>query len=150
MNEKFDQWLMQTPLGRLAARAKAFWEAPPPPDPWTGEEDEAARSDEALPLCPHCLTPQEGTDWFCPKCGKAVGPYNNMMPFVNIFSVGEVARAGVGNEVPHNWLTRVGYALFAVAAYAFAFPIYLFRLVFRWRKPEQESGEQTRHEPPRG
>jgi hypothetical protein len=142
------EWLRQTAAGRMVERAEAFWAAPPP-DPWTGEEDEAAQSDDALPLCPRCLKPQEGTDWFCPKCGASVGPYNNLMPFVNTFSIGEVARAGVSDEVRRSSrFTRVGYVLFAVAAYTVMFPVYLFRLVFRWRRTEEGVVETETPEPP--
>ena len=108
--------------------------APLPPDPWSPDDDAAARSDDALPLCPRCLTPQKGTGWFCPKCGSSVGPYNNLMPYVSIYSIGEVARAGVGDDVPRNWLTRIGYVLFAVSAYAWFFPVYLVSLAFRRRR----------------
>jgi hypothetical protein len=148
MNQELIAWLRQTAAGRLVARAKAFWAAPPPTDPWGREEDEAARDDDALPLCPRCLTPQAGTDWFCPKCGAAVGPYNNLMPFVNTFSIGEVARAGVRDEFRRTRFTRIGYVIFAVAAYTFAFPVYLVRLILRWRRPEEGVVETETPEPP--
>lgn len=142
MNEDLKDWLRQSLFGRIAARAKAYWAAPPPPDPWTAEADEAVRSDEALPLCPRCLTPQEGTDWFCPKCGASVGPYNNLMPYVNTFSLGEVARAGVGNEVRRTWFTVVGYFLFAIGANLVLSPFYLIRLILRWKKTASDVSEE--------
>ena len=135
MNQEFVKWIKHTVAGRLADRIQAYWNEPPPSDPWSLEENQAVQADDALPLCPHCLAPQEGTGWFCPKCGAAVGPYNNLMPFINTFSIGEVALAGTTDAIRNNWMTRIGYVLFALSAYSLLFPVYLICRMFRKRKP---------------
>ena len=98
------------------------------PDPWGPEIDQAIRSPEALPVCHHCFTPQEQETWFCPECGAAIGPYNNYMPFINLFSEGEVFRNGVDKHVGHNFVTVVGYLLASISAYMIFAPVYWYFL----------------------
>jgi len=69
--------------------------APSTPDPWGPEVEEALQKEEAVAVCPHCLTPQAHNGWFCPECGSVSGQYGNYLPSVYIFSIGEAARAGV-------------------------------------------------------
>jgi len=59
-------------------------------DPLDAEVEQKLSEPEAVEVCPHCLTQQPPTAWFCKHCGKAVGPYNNLMPYLNVFSEGEV------------------------------------------------------------
>ncbi|MDR3457820.1 MAG: hypothetical protein P4N60_10275 [Verrucomicrobiae bacterium] len=93
-----------------------FWvrEAPTTPDPWDAETDKKLSEPETSQACHHCSTPLATTAWFCPHCGSAVGPYNNMMPYVFIFSEGEVLR----NSTSRNFRTRpliiIGYLLVAL------------------------------------
>jgi hypothetical protein len=60
------------------------------------------------------LTPQPSTAWFCRHCGRAVGPYNNLMPFVQIFSEGEVFRNGTCDRLRSSPLILVGYFLLSL------------------------------------
>ena len=99
-------------------------------DPWGAEVDEALNADDTRPLCHHCLTPQEHNGWFCPECGAVVGPYANYMPYVNIFSQGEVLRAGVSERLRRTPLTLIGYVLLS-----FAFFIDLVPLFLIWAPP---------------
>jgi hypothetical protein len=115
-------------------------EAPRTADPWEKETDEAINGDEALPLCVHCLTPQEHNGWFCPNCGATVGPFSNYMPFVYVFSAGEVLRAGVTEHMRSNWVIRMGYILISIGMFALAAPIYLFFLFKNLRRSRGAQG----------
>lgn len=102
--------------GVLGLVACVFWwlivrvrNAPVTPDPW-GDEIEKQLAD-APETCPHCSTPQPPTAWFCEHCGRAVGPYNNLMPYVYVFSQGEVFRSGTSERVRNRPLVVIGYAL---------------------------------------
>jgi hypothetical protein len=96
--------------------AVGFWrlivwvrDAPVTPDPWDAETEQQL---EAAPeICPHCSTPQPATAWFCEHCGRAVGPYNNLMPYVNVFSEGEVLRNGTHDRLRKSPLILIGYFL---------------------------------------
>jgi len=90
---------------------------PPPPDPWPPEVDTAVRRGNAVPVCHRCFTPQINTGWFCFNCGTAIGSYNNVLPYIRIFSVGEVLRAAVAPEIPLTRFKIVGYVLL-VSTYA--------------------------------
>src|SRR5713101_7005716 len=79
----------------LYAFGKWLLAGPRRPDPWGVEIEKAIEGDEAVPVCPHCLTPQEHEGWFCPGCGSVSGQYGNYLPNVYIFSIGEALRAGV-------------------------------------------------------
>jgi hypothetical protein len=118
-------------------------EAPRTVDPWGQETDEALNDEAAVPLCHHCLTPQEHNGWFCPECGATVGPYCNYMPYVYIFSQGEVLRAGVTEQLRRSRLITVGFVLLSLASYAIAAPVYW---VF-WLK-NLHRGEDVRPEVP--
>src|SRR5438270_680281 len=65
-------------------------ESPKTPDPWDAEIENQLHEPDAVEICPHCFTAQQPDGWFCPNCGKATGPYNNLMPFIYVFSEGEV------------------------------------------------------------
>jgi hypothetical protein len=56
------------------------------PDPWGPDIEQHVHDPQTPALCLRCLIPQQDDAWFCPECGSAVGPYNNYMPFVVIFS----------------------------------------------------------------
>jgi len=98
-------------------------------DPWGEEIDKAVNQEDALPVCHHCLTPQEHRAWFCPECGATVGPYCNYMPYVYIFAEGEVLRAGVTEHLRRSPLIIIGYLLFSLGMFAVAAPIYWFFLL---------------------
>ncbi len=124
-------------LGLLTYRI-VLWlmEANRTPDPWGDEIDKAINSDDAIPLCHHCLTPQEHTGWFCPECGATVGPYCNYMPYIYVFSEGEVLRAGVTERLRRRPLITLGYLLFSLGAFTVAAPIYWFFLFKNLRRNE--------------
>jgi hypothetical protein len=83
--------------------------APTKPDPWDAEVEKEI---EAAPeICPHCSTPQPPTAWFCEHCGRAVGPYNNLMPYIQVFSEGEVLRNGTQDRMRKSPLIVIGYFL---------------------------------------
>ena len=79
----------------LLNRLRRWWQQPPPPDPWSEELNAAVMKIDAVPVCHHCLEPQPPVGWFCPRCGTAVGPYNNLLPYVCIFSNLEVLLSGL-------------------------------------------------------
>lgn len=103
---------------------------PVAPDPWDTEIAEKLKEPDCVPVCHHCFTPQLHDKWFCPECGAAVGPYNNCLPYIHIFSEGEVLRNGVRNHLARNPLTVMGYLFFSTTEYLFFAPIYWY-LFFR-------------------
>ena len=118
-------------------------EAPPKPDPWDAEVERKLEEPEAVEVCHHCLTQQPPNAWFCEHCGSAVGPYNNMMPYLNVFSEGEVFRNGAADRLRSKPLIIAGYLLFSLSAYVFFAPIFwffLFKNLKRYR--EEKPGEQ--------
>jgi hypothetical protein len=110
-------------LWRLLVR---FRESPKTPDPWGEEIEKQLHEPDAVEICHHCFTPRSLSGWFCEHCGSAVGPYNNMMPFVNVFSEGEIFRNGVNDKLRASPFIIIGYLLFSLSAYAFFAPIYWF------------------------
>jgi len=103
-------------LGLLALAA--LWhliawvrEAPGTPDPWDAEVVQKLQDPDVQQVCHRCMTPQEPEAWFCKHCGAAVGPYNNLMPFLNVFSEGEVFRNGRSDRFRNRPFIAVGYLL---------------------------------------
>jgi hypothetical protein len=110
-------------------------ESPVRPDPWDAELEKKLSEPEAFEICPHCLTEQSSTAWFCQKCGSAVGPYNNLMPYVHVFSEGEVFRNGVAGRFRNRPLVLIGLILIALSTYFVFAPIYLILLFYNWTRP---------------
>lgn len=90
-------------------------DAPRTPDPWDAEVEQKLQDPEAQPICHRCMTPQEPDAWFCKHCGAAVGPYNNLMPFLNVFSEGEVLRNGLSDRFRNRPFIAVGYFLISLS-----------------------------------
>ena len=109
--------------------------APVKPDPWDAAVDQKLAEPETPESCTHCSTPQPPGTWFCPHCGCATGTYNNVMPFLYLFSEGEVWRNGVHNRIQARPLIIIGYLLYSLASMAFFAPIYW---VFLFRNLRQD------------
>jgi hypothetical protein len=101
-------------------------DAPATPNPWSVEIEESLQQTDATPICHRCLTPHQSEARFCEYCGSAVGTYNNWMPYVCIFSQGEVFRNGVTDKLRASPLTIVGYLLYSLGNYFIFAPIYWF------------------------
>jgi hypothetical protein len=139
-------------VGEVAAAALAFvllWRAfvragqiPASPDPWDKEIEKALHEPEAEEVCHRCFDPVPQGSWFCGHCGCAVGPYNNLMPYINVFSQGEVLRNGVNDKLCQNALIVAGYLLVSLNLYFVFAPIYWIFL-FRNLQRQKESVEQT-------
>ena len=120
-------------------------------DPWDAETEKRLHEPDAVEICPHCLTAQEPDGWFCPKCNRATGPYNNLMPFINVFSEGEVLRNGASGKLRPTPLIVIGYILisfslvFSFSGHAFFIglvpaifvPIYWFRLLKNFARQDE-------------
>lgn len=118
----------------LGAMIRDWWQVqfPEPTGPlypWSDEEQEAVNRPDAVRICHRCTAPQEHPGWFCPECGAATGPYNNCMPFVNIFSTGEVLRAGIDKETRFAKWVYPTYFLFGAFECLIFFPLYWIRLI---------------------
>lgn len=108
-------------VGGYAATGLAlyfFWrlivwvrDSPARPDPWETDVAQKLDDPETPETCPHCSTPQPPTAWFCEHCGRAVGPYNNLMPYLQVFSEGEVLRNGTNDRMRKSPLIVIGYFL---------------------------------------
>jgi len=118
-------------------------EAPSKPDPWDAEVEQKLSEPEAVEVCPHCLTQQPPTAWFCKHCGKAVGPYNNLMPYLNVFSEGEVLRNSATGRLRKRPFILIGNFLIILAINPLFAPIYWFLVLFNLNRPpmEQETAE---------
>jgi hypothetical protein len=131
-------------LWRVFVRA---WQTPTSPDPWDKEIEGALHEPEAVEVCHRCFDPVTPNSWFCEHCGCAVGPYNNLMPYLHVFSEGEVLRNGVKDRLPQNALIIAGYLLifagymvdFSNLSLVFA-PIYW---IFLFRNLKRQKVAQT-------
>jgi len=95
-------------------------------DPWSKEVDEAVRSPEAQPVCSNCLMPQEHHFWFCRECGRPTGEYLTVMPYLQLFVVGEILQRGVVGEPERRGWVTFGFIVISVVEYAFFAPLYWF------------------------
>jgi len=113
-------------------------EAPPKPDPWDAEFERKLEEPEAVEVCHHCLTRQPANAWFCEHCGSAVGPYNNLMPYLNVFSEGEVLRNSTTDRLRNRPFILIGNSLIILGINPFFAPIYWFCLLFNLNRPANE------------
>ncbi|HSY18431.1 MAG TPA: hypothetical protein VK815_08860 [Candidatus Acidoferrales bacterium] len=118
-------------------------EAPVTPDPWDAETEKKMSEPETPQACHRCSTPLTATAWFCPHCGSAVGPYNNMMPYVQIFSEGEVFRNGMNQRFRNRPLIVTGYVLITLGMAPILAPLYLILLFRNLGSPEGEKTDQS-------
>lgn len=112
-------------------------------NPWGDEIEREINQPNAMEACHRCSTPQSPTAWFCPHCGSAVGPYNNLMPYVCVFSEGEVLRNGVMDKMRVNTLTIAGYILYSLGSYWIFAPVFWFFLFRHLRAKAQEPPENV-------
>jgi hypothetical protein len=143
-NVPFEYVLASLILGGLTIGRLVLWvqEAPLKPDPWEAEVEQGLQRPDAQPVCHRCFSPQPLGQWFCEHCGSAVGPYNNLMPYVNAFSEGEVFRNGVTDRMRASPLTLAGYLLASLHSYVIFAPVYWFfllRNLFSTRRSEVET-----------
>ena len=90
-------------------------DTPVKPDPWDTETEQKMSSSETPAACHRCSTPLKPDAWFCPHCNTAVGPYNNLMPYLYLFSEGEVMRNASSDRFRNRPLVLIGYGLLALA-----------------------------------
>ncbi len=123
-------------------------EAPQSPDPWDAEVERQLQEPETREICHRCLTPHEPGAWFCRHCGTAVGPYNNLMPFLNVFSEGEVLRNGVGGRFRNRPLIVIGYFLLTLGIFPILAPIYWLSFLLNWKRSSDRRGSADSHDSP--
>ncbi len=117
-------------------------ECPPTSNPWGKEIEELLNRWETLPLCDKCLARQEHAGWFCPECGSTFGPYCNYLPYVVIFSQGEVLRSGTMQRLRKSGpVILLGYVLFAFGTMAMLAPVYWIVLFVNWARDTAPCGE---------
>lgn len=118
-------------------------DAPVRPDPWNAEVEQRLADPEIREVCRHCSTPQEPGAWFCENCGSAIGPYNNLMPYLNVFSEGEVFRNGVTDRFRNKPVILIGYFLISLGSYAFFAPIYWFFLLSNLKRRSNDAAAEV-------
>ena len=96
----------------------------PSPDPWDETVANEVESEEAQPLCCHCISPHSPSVDFCPHCGTPVGQYTNWLPYPYLFSVGHVLRIGTSGEFKRSPLTIAGFLLLGLMEYTLFAPVY--------------------------
>jgi hypothetical protein len=118
--------LAMVSIAVLAAPRFLQWlfSGPVTPDPWGEQISGQIDHVESMPVCHRCLTEHSNIAHFCPQCGAAVGDYNNVLPFDQIFSEGEVFRNGTTLKMRPGFLIITGYLILSFAAYAIFAPVY--------------------------
>jgi hypothetical protein len=114
----------------------------PTPDPWNSDVERSIHEDDATDLCHRCFTPQESTAWFCPHCNASVGPYNNYMPFLKEFAIGEVLRSGSFGPTAPRLSVIIGAGVLSALLFGPFCVIYWHRLLNR---RDQAAGTDDSH-----
>jgi len=67
------------------------------------------------------------------------------MPFLNIFSTGEMLRAGTGSRLKKSPMVFVGFLLMGLTQYLIFAPLFLYRFVRNWYCPAngEEGDDRT-------
>ncbi len=136
-----DLFVAQIAIGGLVLAG--FWRlivwvrnAPVRPDPWDAGFEQKMQDPDTPETCHHCSTPQPPGAWFCEHCGCAVGPYNNLMPYVQVFSEGEVFRSGTSGQFRKRPLILLGFFLISLGTFSFLAPVYWLSLLLNFARPE--------------
>ncbi len=141
MSGIYQRWKTRPLREEVLEWLRPLWCTPPAPDPWPPDVEDAIQAPDAVEVCHHCFAPTADSRWFCPQCGAAVGPYNNWMNYVYIFSIGEVLRSGVGPEARYSSLTAPGYIVIGLLQYGLFSPFYFVRLFLNWRRLSKAGAE---------
>lgn len=73
----------------------------------------------------------------------SVGPYNNWMPYLHVFSEGEVLRNGTSGKFQINAVTIAGYILYSITVFFVFAPVYWFFLFKNVGRIRSLSGEEN-------
>jgi hypothetical protein len=143
MSNLLQKW-KNASMGSIAKSQVSLWWRQLPADPWSEEDEKEINSPDARALCHRCFLrlEYEESRWFCANCGTAIGPYNNILPYVRIFSIGEIFRSGVGKDAPFTVLTVIGYLLFAFTDATLIAPFYVFRLLKNIRRKKENAEKE--------
>ena len=79
-------------------------------------------------MCHHCFTRARREAGSAKTADALSAPYNNWMPFIYIFSEGEIFRNGVADKMRVGPLTIGGYLLCSLSDYLVFAPVYLYFL----------------------
>ncbi len=95
-------------------------------------------------VCHRCNKPVPPGSWFLRALWlRVVGLLsNNLMPYVHVFSEGEVLRNGINDKLPQNALIVSGYLLVSLSMYLVFAPIY-WVFLFRNLKRQKDLVEKT-------
>lgn len=143
----FQEWQSRSLLEMFAGYFRSLGSRPCDMNPWPEEIEQSIRDLEALPVCHRCFLPLEEPVWFCPDCGASVGPYNNWIPNLAMYTVGEVLRTGVGPNARFTKLTVPGYVATACSANFLIAPFYFLRFFINWIRLD---GAEERDSPDTG
>lgn len=102
-----------------------------PKDPWPDEIDREVRSSEARPVCTNCLFPHAGHHWICPHCGFPGGEYLTVMPYLQVFPLGEFFLRGVTGAPERNAPKTIMFVIVALLNYNIFAVIYWYWMVRR-------------------
>lgn len=150
MSQSNDPNLTVAGLGVVVLLLAAFWRlilwvraATPKPEPWGAEIEASLQAEDTTPICHRCLTPHSDAAWFCEHCGSVVGTYNNLMPFVYVFSQGEVLRNGVTDKFRASPFLIIGYLLYSLVNYAVFAPLFWFFLFKNLQRLKVEQRDEA-------
>ena len=133
MKTWWQQWRSGSLRDITHSRIRIWWQSLDKPLPWSAERDAAVHAPDAITVCHRCMRPCAHARWFCPDCGTSIGPYNNILPFIRIFSIGEVLRSGVAPTARYTALTVPGYILVGLQWGGLIFaPLYYIRVVINF------------------
>ena len=127
-----------------------FCTGPIQPEPWEKNVADAMESEEARPLCCHCLEPHSTDASFCPDCGAPVGQYTNLLPFPYLFSIGHLLRTGTSGDCQRTPLTVIGFVLLGIVEYSVFAPVYWLRLAFGSKRSLRRSDSPPQVPSPNG
>jgi len=116
---------------------------PVSPDPWDHQTAQTLEAEATTEVCHKCSRPHLSEQPFCEYCGAAIGTYNNCMPYVYLFSEGEVLRTGVAGKFRVNALTVGGYLIYSLISYLIFAPIYWYLLLRNVRRIKAEADSQA-------
>ena len=139
----WSNWQRESLWDILTSRIRAWWRSRDIANPWPDEQDVAIHLPDAIPVCHRCITPCDLPVWFCPTCGAAIGPYNNIMPYIYIFSIGEALRSGVGPEAHFTPFRTFAYVSIGLAEYSIFAPLYFIRLYRNYKRLKDTQKEDS-------